>query len=231
MPEARILVVDDDAQIQRVMRASLESQSYETEQARTGEEAIERFHSGRHDLILLDINLPGITGLETCRKIRLSSDVPIIVLTVRDSEKDKVEAFDAGANDYVAKPFGMPELLARIRATLRRKPHAAAVSMYLRLGEVEIDFEARRIKTPTKQLRLTSKEFDLLSYFAAHPNRPIPHRELLNAVWGPDCAEEHEYLRVFVNRLRKKIEPSPKTPKYLLKEPWVGYRLELPKDQ
>ena len=229
MGEARILVVDDDRQIQRVMRTSLEAQRYEADQAGSGEEAIERFHSGRYDLILLDINLPGVTGLEACRKIRLSSDVPIIIMTVRDTEKDKVEALDAGADDYVAKPFGMPELLARIRATLRRNPRAEPGATRLKLGDVEIDFEARRVVTPTGQLRLTSKEYDLLSYFASHPNRPLTHRELLNAVWGPDYGEEHEYLRVFVNRLRKKIESCPKSPKYLLKEPWVGYRLELPK--
>ena len=213
------------------MRSSLTAQGYEVEQARSGEEALRCFHSARPDLILLDINLPGISGLETCRKVRLSSDVPIIIMTVRDSEKDKVEALDAGVDDYVAKPFGMPEMLARIRATLRRTPlQSEPAATRLQLGDVEIDFEARRVRTPTTQLRLTSKEHDLLSYFAAHPNRPISHRELLAAVWGPDYGEEHEYLRVFVNRLRKKIEPSPKTPKYLLKEPWVGYRLELPKD-
>lgn len=230
MAEARILVVDDDPQIRRVLRTSLEAQDYEVDEARNGEEAVERGQSGRYDVILLDINLPGMSGLEACQKIRLRSEVPIIVITVRDSEKDKVQALDAGADDYVAKPFGMPEMLARIRATLRRHPlHTEPTTMHLRLGEVEIDFEARRVKTPTSQWRLTSKEYDLLSYFAAHPNRPIPHKELLSAVWGPDYGEEHEYLRVFVNRLRKKIEPSPKTPKYLLKEPWVGYRLDLPK--
>lgn len=229
MSEARILVVDDDPQIQRVMRTCLESERYEAEQARSGEEALERMESGRYDLILLDINLPGVTGLEACRKIRRSSAVPIIVMTVRDSEEDKVEALDAGADDYVAKPFGMPEMLARIRATLRRTPRAEPPTARLRLGDVEIDFEARRINTPTTQLRLTSKEYDLLAYFAAHPNRPLTHRELLNAVWGPDYGAEHEYLRVFVNRLRKKIEATPKSPKYLLKEPWIGYRLELPK--
>jgi two-component system KDP operon response regulator KdpE len=230
MAEARILVVDDDPQIRRVMRAALGTHRYEVEEARSGEEAVERVHAQKFDVILLDINLPGISGLEACQKIRLWSDVPIIVITVRDSEKDKVEALDAGADDYVAKPFGMPEMLARIRATLRRHPlHSEPSATHLTLGDVEIDFEARRVKTPTSQWRLTSKEFDLLSYFAAHPNRPIPHKELLSAVWGPDYGEEHEYLRVFVNRLRKKIETSPKAPKYLLKEPWVGYRLDLPK--
>jgi len=230
MADARILVVDDDPQIRRVMRTALGSHQYEVGEAGSGEEAVERVHAEKFDVILLDINLPGISGLEACQKIRMWSDVPIIVITVRDSEKDKVEALDAGADDYVAKPFGMPEMLARIRATLRRHPlHTEPSATHLKLGEVEIDFEARRVKTPTSQWRLTSKEFDLLSYFAAHPNRPIPHKELLSAVWGPDYGDEHEYLRVFVNRLRKKIEPFPKAPKYLLKEPWVGYRLDLPK--
>jgi two-component system KDP operon response regulator KdpE len=152
------------------------------------------------------------------------------VMTVRDAEKDKVDALDAGADDYVEKPFGMPEMLARIRATLRRTPlRAEAGTTLLRLGTTEIDFLARRVITPTSQMRLTCKEFDLLSYFAAHPNRPIPHRELLQAVWGPEYGEQNEYLRVFINRLRKKIESSPKEPKYLLKEPWVGYRFDLPK--
>jgi two-component system KDP operon response regulator KdpE len=229
LTEIRILVVDDDPQIRRVMRTSLVSRGYVIDEAITGEEAVQRAAVENYDLVLQDINLPGIDGLETCRRIRLRSDVPIIVMTVRDSEKDKVDVLDAGADDYVAKPFSMPEMMARIRATLRRAPHVAEPSTtYLRLGDIEIDFQARRIKTPTTQLRLTSKEFDLLSYFAAHPNRPITHRELLNAVWGPDYGEEHEYLRVFVNRLRKKIESTPKTPKYLLKEPWVGYRLDLP---
>ena len=151
-------------------------------------------------------------------------------MTVRDAEKDKVEALDAGADDYVAKPFSMPEMLARIRATLRRTPAQSELSASnLRLGDIEIDFHARRIITPTRQVHLTAKEFDLLSYFAAHPNRPIPHQELLRAVWGPGHSDENEYLRVFINRLRKKIESTPKQPKYLLKEPWVGYRLEVPK--
>ena len=229
MTAARILVVDDDPSIQRVMRTSLAAQGHDVAEALSGEEVLKQIHSGKYDLILLDINLPGISGLEICREIRRFCETPIIVMTVRDAEKDKVEALDAGADDYVPKPFSMPEMLARIRATLRRTPqHAEAVANNLHLGEIEIDFEARRVKTPTSQLRLTSKEFDLLSYLAAHPNRPIPHKELLHAVWGPDFGEQHEYLRVFINRLRKKIEPSPKAPKYLLKEPWVGYRLELP---
>jgi two-component system KDP operon response regulator KdpE len=185
--------------------------------------------SEKYDLVLLDIDLPRMAGLETCRKIRMLSDVPLIVITVRDGEKDKIEVLDAGADDYVSKPFSMPEMLARIRATLRRTPpHTEAAAKHVRLGDIQVDFLARRVITPTSQLRLTSKEFDLLSYLAAHPNRPVTHRELLHAVWGPEYGEEHEYLRVFINRLRKKIESSPKAPKYLLKEPWIGYRLDVP---
>jgi two-component system, OmpR family, KDP operon response regulator KdpE len=230
LADGRLLIVDDDPQIQRVLRVSLIQQGYEVSNALTGENALDHLRGEKYDLVLLDINLPRMTGLETCRKIRLISQVPIIVMTVRHTEEDKVEALDAGADDYVEKPFGMQEMLARIRATLRRTPtHSKPAVSHLRLGEIEIDFEARRVITPTHLLRLTSKEFDLLSYFAAHPNRPLTHQELLHAVWGREYGEESEYLRVFVNRLRKKIESTPKEPKYLLKEPWVGYRFELPK--
>jgi len=222
-------VVDDDPQTRRVMRTSLVEQEYEVADARVGQDVLDRVRAERYDLVVLDLDLPWIAGLDTCRKIRMFSEVPIIVTTARAGEKDKVAGLDAGADDYVAKPFSMPEMLARIRATLRRKPqHAEQRTKRIRLGKIEIDFLSRRVITPTRQLRLTSKEFDLLSYLAAHPNRPITHRELLHAVWGPEFGEQHEYLRVFINRLRKKIESSPKEPKYLLKEPWVGYRLEIP---
>jgi two-component system KDP operon response regulator KdpE len=227
--EGRILVVDDDPQTRRVMRTSLVEQEYEVADARSGQDVLDRVRAERYDLVVLDLDLPWIAGLDTCRKIRMFSEVPIIVTTARAGEKDKVAGLDAGADDYVAKPFSMPEMLARIRATLRRSPqYAEQGTKRVRLGKIEIDFLSRRVITPTKQLRLTSKEFDLLSYLAAHPNRPITHRELLHAVWGPEFGEQHEYLRVFINRLRKKIESSPKEPKYLLKEPWVGYRLEIP---
>ena len=229
MAEGRILVVDDDPQTRRVMRTSLVEQEYEVADARSGQDVLDRVRAERYDLVVLDLDLPWIAGLDTCRKIRMFSEVPIIVTTARAGEKDKVAGLDAGADDYVAKPFSMPEMLARIRATLRRSPqYAEQGTKRVRLGKIEIDFLSRRVITPTRQLRLTSKEFDLLSYLAAHPNRPITHRELLHAVWGPEFGEQHEYLRVFINRLRKKIESSPKEPKYLLKEPWVGYRLEVP---
>src|ERR1700733_10652882 len=229
MAEGRILVVDDEPQIRRVMRTTLVQEGYEVFDARSGGEALDQLHSEKFDLILLDINMPGLTGIETCRQIRLVSDVCIIMMTVRDKESDKVAALDVGADDYVTKPFGMPEMLARIRAVMRRNapaPFAGIGNVWI--GDVEVDFRARRLTSNGKQIRLSAKEFDLLSYLAAHPNRVIPHEELLHAVWGPEYGEEREYLRVFINRLRKKIEPSPQDPQYLIKEPWIGYSLKLP---
>jgi two-component system, OmpR family, KDP operon response regulator KdpE len=227
--EGHILIVDDEPQIRRVMRTTLVTHGYEVTDARTGDEAIEIFRSDKYDLVLLDMNMPGMTGVEACRAIRVGSDVAIIMLTVRNSQKDKVDALDAGADDYVTKPFSMPELLARIRAALRR----AAVSVdfeatHLQLGHIEIDFKSRQVISRNEQIRLTCKEFDLLCYLAARPNKTITHRELLQAVWGPGYGGEQEYLRVFMNRLRKKIERTPASPKFLLTEPWIGYRLRLP---
>jgi len=190
---------------------------------------MERIRAAKFELALLDINMPEMTGIEICREIRKSSEMPIIMLTVRHTESDIVEALDAGADDYVTKPFGARELLARIRAALRRPTITIENSVReLRLGDVAIDFSSRQVRARREEVRLTSKEFDLLFYFATHPNKTITHRELLQAVWGPDYGDEQEYLRVFINRLRKKIEISPKNPKYLVTEPWVGYRLRLP---
>ena len=229
MSHGRILVVDDEPQIRRVMRTTLVAQGYEVADARSGEDALEIIRAERFDLVLLDINLPGISGIATCREIRTTSDLAVIMMTVRNGQKDKVEALDAGADDYVTKPFGMSEMLARIRAALRRTNfHSESGVTTVHLGDVEIDFQARQVIAHGEPVRLTSKEFDLLSYLASHPNRTVPHRELLQAVWGPDYGDEQEYLHVFVNRLRKKIERSSKNPKYILTEPWVGYRLELP---
>jgi two-component system KDP operon response regulator KdpE len=228
----RILVVDDEPQIRRVMRTTLTATGYEVSDARSGEEAVEKLGDEKFDLILLDVNLPGMSGLEACRVIRretLVPDVAIIMLTVRNAEKDKVEALDAGADDYVVKPFGTPELLARIRAALRRAPLPQdSAPERISLRDVEVDFVSRQVTVRGRHVRLTPKEFDLLRYLVTHPNKVIPHRELLQAVWGPDYGDEVEYLRVFVNQLRKKIEPQPAKPRYLLTEPWVGYRLELP---
>jgi two-component system KDP operon response regulator KdpE len=226
--KGRILVVDDDPQIRRVMRTTLTARDYEVSDVRSGEEALERIRGNAYDLVLLDINMPGMGGLEACRALRNASDAAIIMLTVRNAESDKVAALDAGADDYVTKPFSTPELLARIRAALRRTLTPDAGPQYLSLKEVEIDFPSRRVTVRGREVRLTPKEFDLLRYLVLHPNKVIPHRELLQAVWGPDYGEELEYLRVFVNQLRKKIEPNPTHPKYLVTEPWVGYRLCLP---
>lgn len=225
MNEGRILVVDNEPQIRRVMRTTLIPEGFEVDDAKSGDEAIEHLRNAKYDLILLDINMPGMSGFETCRAIRAISDMPIIMLTVRTGERDKVEALDAGADDYVTKPFGMPELLARIRAALRRKSPGHELS-HLHLGRIEIDFETRQVIGPHGRLHLTAKEFELLSFLAAHANKAVTHREILRAVWGPDYGEETEYLRVFVNRLRKKIEQKPSSPNYLLTEPWVGYRLQ-----
>jgi two-component system KDP operon response regulator KdpE len=227
---ARILVVDDEPQIRRVMRTTLVARGYMVSTARSGEEALEKVREERFDLVLLDINMPGIGGMEACRIIRSQSDIPIVILSIRNTEKDKVEALDAGADDYVTKPFSMPELLARIRAALRRSPLLGpGTPDLLNLGKTVINFVARRVTVDGTEVRLTPKEFDLLRYLASNPDVVIPHAKLLQAVWGPDYGEEVEYLRVFINQLRKKIEPDPSHPAYLLTEPWVGYRFSLPK--
>jgi two-component system KDP operon response regulator KdpE len=232
MSGAKILVVDDEPQIRRMMRATLTSNGYQVDEARTGEEALEKFRVFLPDLVLLDLNMPGIGGLETCRELRDGSDVPIVILTVRDAEKEKVEALDAGADDYVCKPFGMQELLARIRAALRRSPTTTESGpLGFASDDLEIDFDNRRVRVKDKDVRLTPKEFELLRQLVARGGKPAPHRELLQAVWGPDYGDETDYLRVFINHLRKKIEPDPSRPKYVLTEPWVGYRFAIPDER
>jgi two-component system KDP operon response regulator KdpE len=222
---AKILVVDDDPQIRRVMKATLVGHSYEVIEARTGEDALEALPQEMPNLVLLDMNMPGMGGLETCRAIRSGTDIPVIILSVRNTEKDKVAALDAGADDYVTKPFGIEELLARIRAALRRSPSGSDGGPHGFSGpNLEIDFDARRVHANGKDVRLTPKEFEMLRYLVAHSGRPVTHRELLQAVWGPDYGDEPEYLRVFINQLRKKIEANPSKPKFILTEPWIGYR-------
>jgi len=229
MSSGRILVVDDEPQIRRVLRATLTGHGYEFYEARTGEEALDAIRANRFDLVLLDVNMPGMGGLETCRAIRSGSEVSIIMLTVRDSEQDKVAALDAGADDYITKPFSTPELMARIRAALRRMPSSSEGGPHsVQLDDIEINLATRRVVSNGRQVRLTPKEFGLLQYLLANPNVPIPHGRLLQAVWGPDYGDQVEYLRVFMNQLRKKIEPDPAHPRYLLTEPWVGYRFALP---
>ena len=223
MSLGRVLVVDDEPQIRRVLRSTLASRGYEVQDAPSGEDALAALRQSRFDLVLLDVNMPGLGGLEACREIRAGSAAAIIMLTVSDSEEDKVGALDAGADDYVTKPFGMPELLARIRAALRRLPAYPERDQVVVVGELQINFMLRRVVASDREIRLTPKEFDLLQYLIANPNVPIPHARLLQAVWGPDYGDQLQYLRVFVNQLRKKIEPDPAHPRYILTEPWVGY--------
>jgi two-component system, OmpR family, KDP operon response regulator KdpE len=230
MTSAKILIVDDEPQIRRVLRTTLTSQGYTVTEARTGEEAFEQVRNERPDLILLDVNMPGISGLEACREIRASSDIPIIMLTVRGTEHDKVQALDAGADDYVVKPFGSEELMARIRAGLRRAATTENFPPFVS-HDLKIDFEKRSILVKGEAVRLTPKEFDLLRHLVANQGKALGHRRLLQAVWGPDYGEETEYLRVFINQLRKKIEPDPKKPRYIHTEPWVGYRFEPPAEK
>lgn len=224
----RILIVDDDPQIRRVLKTMLSAQNYEVFDARDGQEALEKVEKSRFDLVILDMNMPVLDGLETCRSIRANADIAIVMLTVRNSESDKVQALDAGADDYIAKPFSSPELLARIRAALRRVPQSPENQPEtMKLGDLEINFVQRRVTTGGKQVRLTPKELDLLQYLATHPNVPLAHARLLQSVWGPDYGDEVEYLRVFINQLRKKIERDPSKPRYLITEPWVGYRFQI----
>lgn len=229
MTSATVLVVDDEPQIRRVMRTTLTAQGYTILEARNGLEAIAKMRSERPDLVILDMNMPNMDGLETCREIRSTSSIPIIMLTVRSAEKDKVRALDAGADDYVVKPFGIEELLARIRAALRRSP-AEAAKIVISSRELRLDFEKREIKVRDEPVHLTPKEFDLLRELVASQGKPVSHRRLLQAVWGPDYGEQTESLRVIINQLRKKIEVDAARPKYIQTEPWVGYRFVLPDD-
>lgn len=219
---ARILVVDDEPQIRRVMRTSLTAQGYFIDDAKSGDDGLDKLRANRFDLVLLDVNMPGLSGLETCRRIRAGSDVAIVMLTVRNSEADKIAALDAGADDYVTKPFSMPELLARIRANLRRVGVNGA--QVLAFDGIEIDAVKHQVSIDGQSIRLTPKEFDLLYYLAANPNVAIPHGKLLQTIWGPDYGNEVEYLHVFVNQIRKKIETNPSKPRYLVTEPRFGYR-------
>jgi two-component system KDP operon response regulator KdpE len=228
MSTAKILVVDDEPQIRRMLRTTLTASGYQVADARCGEDALQMFREYLPDLVIMDLNMPGIGGLECCRELRADSDVPIVILTVRNAERDKVEALDAGADDYICKPFGMNELLARIRAALRRAPMSPEGGpRTFASQDLEIDFESRQVHLKNKNVHLTPKEFDVLRFLVSQGGKPVPHRQLLQAVWGPDYGNESDYLRVFINHLRKKIEPNPAKPRYILTEPWVGYRFVL----
>ncbi|MGB2620906.1 MAG: response regulator transcription factor [Candidatus Acidiferrum sp.] len=229
MNSAKILVVDDAPQVRRVLRATLSAEGYTIFEARNGEDALELFRAKPSDIILLDVNMPGMGGLEACREIRRTSEVPIIMLTVRDAERDKVLALDAGADDYVVKPFGMQELLARIRAALRRTLPPDNLPAFVS-KDLSIDFEARRVTVRGNEVHLTPKEFELLRQLVGSQGKPLTHRRLLQSVWGPDHGDEPEYLRVAINQLRKKIEADPAHPRWILTEPWVGYRFQPPKE-
>jgi two-component system KDP operon response regulator KdpE len=225
---SRILVVDDEPQLRRALRSTLSALGFVVADAESGEAALEKVREEKFDLILLDINLPGLSGLETCRAMRARSEVRILMLTVRDRTEDKIEALDAGADGYVTKPFDVNELLARIRASLRRAPASAlGESKVVRLEGLEVSFRDRQVRANGRVTRLTPTEFELLHYFVTHPNEVLHHDKILQAVWGPDYGDEVEYLRVFVNQLRKKIEADPARPQYILTEPWLGYRFAM----
>jgi len=224
---AHILVVDDEPQITRVLRTTLSAQGYDIRVANDGEMALEIMKDWAPHLIITDLVMPNLDGVELCRRVRTFSEVPIIVLSVRGQEQHKVGALDAGADDYVTKPFSMNELLARVRANLRRAPKAEPEGReVIDVGDFRIDLATREVLVAGRDVKLTPKEFDLLVYMAEHPNRVVAHRSLLAAVWGDTSTEQPEYLRVFIGQLRKKIEPDPAEPKYLLTERWVGYRFE-----
>jgi len=229
MISAKILIVDDAQQVRRVLRTALSSEGYTTYEAASGEEALDSIRAAVPDAILLDVNMPGMGGLEACREIRRTMDVPILMLTVRNSERDKVLALDAGADDYVVKPFGMQELLARIRAALRRRTARGKETSFA-AKDLNIDFEARVVAVRGRDVHLTPKEFELLRHLVLNAGKPLTHRRLLQAVWGPDYGDEPEYLRVMINQLRKKLESDPTRPKLILTEPWVGYRFQAPRE-
>jgi two-component system KDP operon response regulator KdpE len=225
MSAGRILVVDDEPQIRRIMRTTLTGAGYEVDDAKTGEEALEKLRDYHPDLVLLDMNMPGMGGLATCREIRAGTGVGIIMLTVRNTEADKVAGLDAGADDFVTKPFSTPELLARIRAALRRVPASPqSLPARIRAGKLVIDFTGRTAFNGARTSHLTPKELDLVRYLISHANEAVAHRELLQAVWGPDYGDQVDYLRVFIRNLRKKIEADPDHPELVTTEPWVGYR-------
>jgi two-component system KDP operon response regulator KdpE len=220
---SRILVVDDESQITRVLRTTLSSNGYDVRTAADAESALEVFGDWKPDLVITDLNMPGMTGVDLCKALRKKSEVPVIVLSVKGEERTKIEALDSGADDYVTKPFSSAELLARIRSNLRRAP--AAPEATFEMGDFFIDFDARIVRVKKKDVHLTPKEYELLTFMAKKPGKVLSHRELLAAVWGGDSVHQPEYLRVFVNQLRNKIEPSD-NPRYILTEPWIGYRFQ-----
>jgi two-component system KDP operon response regulator KdpE len=220
----RILVVDDEPEITLVLRSGLTKHGYDVRVANEGEAALELFQAWTPDLVVTDLSMPNMNGLKLCQRLRAISPVPIIVLSVKSDETAKVEALDLGADDYVTKPFGMGELLARVRAALRRSPEPPADETVIQDGDFHIDLSTRTVQVAGKEVKLSPKEFDLLLYFVRHAGKVLTHHALLGKVWGGDYTDQTEYLRVFVRHLRKKIELDPAKPRYILTEPWVGYR-------
>ena len=222
----RILIVDDEPQITRVLRTSLDAHGYDLRVANDGDTALQIARDWSPDLMITDLSMPVMDGLELCRRFRRNSNAPIIVLSVKGEERTKVQALDAGADDYVTKPFGINELLARVRANLRRAPQEESSPGVIEEGHFRIDLDAHVVSVRNSEVKLTPKEFDLLVYLARNSHKVVTHRKLLSAVWGANSAEQPEYLRVFIGQLRKKIETHPGTASYIITEPWVGYRFE-----
>jgi two-component system KDP operon response regulator KdpE len=220
----RVLVVDDEQQITMVMRSGLTKHGFDVRVAAEGESALELFQLWTPDLVITDLSMPNMNGLEVCRRLRAMSSVPIIVLSVKGDEAVKIEALDAGADDYVTKPFAMGELMARVRAALRRSPVAEQPEKLIEDQDFRIDFETREVRVCGKEIHLSPKEFDLMVYLLRNAGKVLTHRSVLSAVWGGNYVEQTEYLRVFIGRLRKKIEKDSARPRYILTEPWVGYR-------
>ena len=231
MPEntpANILVVDDESSIRQALRVTLGTSGFEVAEAATGEQALELIRGTHYDAVLLDMNMPGMGGMTACREIRrLAPGLPILMVTIRDNQDDKVEALESGADDYVTKPFHMRELTARVRAAIRRaRAKDAPPENILRVGEITLDPGRRLVSKAGQPIHLTPKEFDLLHYLMLNAGKPIAHNRLLTAVWGPDYGGELEYLRTFVRQLRKKLEDDPSQPSYLMTEMWFGYRFQ-----
>jgi two-component system, OmpR family, KDP operon response regulator KdpE len=227
----KVLVVDDESQITRVLRHSLTAHRYDVRTAADGVSGLDTFNDWHPDLIITDLQMPEMDGIEFCRRIRKLSSIPIIVLSVRGEEKTKVQALDAGADDYVTKPFGIDELLARVRASLRRTSGSGdEAEQLLEDGDFKIDLNTREVEVGGNSAHLTPKEFDLLVFFFRNRGKVMTHRAILTAIWGGNFTEQTEYLRVFVGQVRKKIEEDPSKPRYIRTEPWVGYRF-LPADE
>jgi two-component system KDP operon response regulator KdpE len=220
----RILLVDDEPNIIGTVAPLFRARGYDVVTAMNGRAGLDAFEHEKPDLIVLDLGLPDIDGVDVCRQMRATSHVPILVLSARSGERDKVGALDAGADDYVTKPFGAEELLARIRATLRRAEAPSLPSEPMVRAGLVIDRERFRVLRDGVEVRLTPKEFELLTFLAQHPGRVLTHRSIVRAVWGPQVVDQPEHLRVLVGALRKKVEPNPSSPKYILTEPWIGYR-------